>query len=241
MTTLEETVDKTLEIVRDLKQDMVTAGEENTDLATTLLALRGENLVAIAQPPAINRDQMLQTAQMMATGFAPDLLVVVFETFHTTHRTNPFTGNEWQHGEMQTLIEEHDGRAKGWVDDALLVCAYNRAGDSLVQWLPYRIEGTAMHWGQPPENEGRNFSGAVHETMLRSMIQPTLDATMFAATGLTGADFDLDAEQTIAHTDCAVVKILADFGILVALWAKKGSEREQIIKNSLGEPVGLDD
>lgn len=241
MTTLRDALDRAETAVRQVKADR--ARTRNTDLEATLLAYRGEDLVAVVWTDPTSRGDFLTVARTVAGGFGADVMCVAFETFHSHLKVHPVTGRAWAQGDMQDLAEHHHGRGRDWVNDALMVLAYNRAGDSTQSTLPYRIVRKRVVWDTPVRPEAGTFHGAIHNSLLAAMATPALDQLLHEE-GFSGADFGLDIEAAQAHRDCAIARVLlGDDGgdglpirvprCVVALGAQEGTERARIIRRSL--------
>jgi hypothetical protein len=249
MTTIAGALEAAVVSARRLKEWQ--ARRRCTDLPTAVLVYRGEVLVAQVFPEQANdRDAALRCAAASASGYGADVLVLVIETFHTELQTNPVTGRAWGQREMQEVADQHDGRAQGWVTDAVLVVAYNRAGDHGAQSLPYRVDAGGVSWLDVEAEAARpvtGWSGPVHDVLSEIMRGSTLGQEL-ARSGLTGDGFGLNAEEERAHMDCAVTKVFAGWQAFlgpdavpgyahpratVALAAEPGTVRERIIRRSM--------
>lgn len=230
MTTIQQAAEFAVRSARRAKEDQ--ARKRDSDLPVSLFAYRGQDLVAMVWPTDGTRDKTLAAVRTVAVGFGADVLAMTMDTWQGTGRTNPLTGKSWGAGDLQDLVENHDGYGRGWVTDAVSVLVYNRAGDRSATMLPYRIASRNVVWLDDRHLDTEDgYGGLVHEVLSAAMSGPTLDV-LVARTGLTGADFGLDAEETLAHQDCAAAKLLLN-RCAVALAAEPNTVRAKIIRRSL--------
>lgn len=233
MTTIGEALDGAATVARRIKEDR--ARKADSDLPTALIAYRGTEQVAHVYPLVRQgRDAMVACARVAARGFGLDVLAMVFETFIASSETNPITGQPWRSGELNEVAGQHQGVAKGWVTDTVMVAVYNRAGDSATRLMPYRIVAKTVVWSDlPVPAEGGRWGGMVHEALVRIMTTEPTVPQMLAMDGLGGADFGLDAEETITHTDVVTAKTFADRSnpaqADVMLVAAPGTRRAEIL------------
>jgi hypothetical protein len=105
---------------------------------------------------------ILTVAAVCATGFAADLVGVVFETYQSVLdpetgecRSNPVTGRPWEDGELADAAQLLGGVEKGWVLEVVSAVAVDRAGQ--VGWvnMPYRyVKGTTLRWRRDQKPKG---------------------------------------------------------------------------------------
>lgn len=207
---------------------------DRTDIMTVVACYRGGNRVgAVFTPP--DRDRMLRIAWLAAAGFSADLLTVTMESW--TGTTNPLTGKDWGPGEMSDAVANHDGLAKGWITECLMTQVCNRAGDAMARNQPYILHGRVVEWldvAQIDSNdEDMSLTGIVPEALVAAMNQPAVDHWMSRDRLATALVDSLGLERSRAHMDVATVTALADRegnDVLVALEAKPGTVREQVIR-----------
>lgn len=241
MTTLAEALDRAVETVRGVKEQRVARG--GTDVDSCLAVYRGDDLAALIFPELPqNRDAMLWCARMAAGGFCADVIALTMETWYASagRTTNPLTGKQWGPGEMQDAADNHDGVAKGWIADALMVQVYNRAGDTAQITMPYSIKKRRVLWGEPVRDEGVDHAGYVYEFMIGIMKEETIDHAVHSVGVDPQRDLGLDIEQARAHADCAVAKVMLGLGPFlmpfrahVVMSMKVGTERARIITDSM--------
>jgi hypothetical protein len=200
-----------------------------TDILTITESWRGtEPVCAVFTPP--DRDRMLAVARVSAAGFGADTLAVTMETYESVSATmlNPDTGQRWGPGEMATYYEKH-GRDNGAVSEALFVCCYNRAGDEVVQSLPYRIVGRVVEWAERKDFDTGVGSGIVPDTLRAIMADKTVHQQ------LGGAFSELSPEQMLAHGDAGTIQALmaSGYDLGMAVFAEPGSVRAQVLRESL--------
>lgn len=204
-------------------------------MPTTLVFYRGDEQVAIGFQHDVHRDGMLALARACTGGYRADTTALSMETFHSELPHNPLTGEHWGPNEMQDVAFHHQGREKGWVTDSLYVTVYNRAGDVAGASLPYRRHRRRVEWLETPDLAGGKFSGRVHDFMLRVMREADVHQAMVR----TGVDpvalGHWSAEQAEHRMDCIVTREILAHGpdAHIALCAKAGSVREQVIKEML--------
>lgn len=220
-------------------------------LRPSIQGWRGADPVALMIPSQVDRDAGLRAAYLCATGFGCDSIAFSVDTWSATTMTNPLTKKRWGPREMQDLADNHDGVAKGWISDGLSTFVVNRAGDLASVMQRYTLKGRdnpllgrwvwSVTWGERYSDDALEpgapdkIDGLVPEALISYMNLPTLQQDITAHTGLSGADFGLDAVETQAHTDCAVVKTmrLAGFDGAVILMSDD-PKRTAIIDRSLG-------
>lgn len=238
-----DALESATDAIRGTKEHAVKTGQG--DLLPTIVAYRGDQMVALIQGSAIDRDQMLNLVYIAASGYEADVVATAFETWIAHNLAeNPLTGRPWVPGDMQDLVENHDGRAKGWIVDALMISAVNRAGDFRARTVPYRTKGRRVEWiegGTQPDEVA--FEGYIADQMRQTMLAPPMMSTQEMAKG--SAIFGItDHEQMWGNRDCAISKLILDppakwlaqgfpEGVVVALGMAPGSKREQIIRESM--------
>lgn len=172
-----------------------------------LMVYRGEFMVAQVMPqnpgPDVDPGAVLEfVGQLCAQLFRATDLLIVMDAYCATGptMTNPLTGKEWQHGDMARLAEQHDGRAKGWVSDALTLILQDRDGAEALIELPYRLEGRRVRWGREQRfGLGSPDTHRVGQGRLSGLFTPPPGMPSVPST-MT----DLDAAKLITVADCLV-------------------------------------
>lgn len=230
MTTIDNVMRAAINSVRMVKANKA-AEMRDTNLATTILAHRGEVQVAMVSPYRMDRDTMLTAVDLSAHGFCADLMAIAYETYEANSLINPLTGRTWVDGDMQRLVDDHDGYARGWVRDAVMISVLNRAGDARHRMMPYQIKDKQVIWlaGKDTAAGGlTDIGGLVPELLHAAMAKPMLNRAALQK-GFTGREFGMSSEAVDARIDCSVAKMLMQANCLVGLSADDGSEREQVI------------
>ena len=89
---------------------------------------------------------LLGVVPMAAGGYGADALAVVLEAVFPLVPANPVTGEEWRRGEADELWREHDGAAKGWVSECLVVEFLGRDGSHAGMALPFTMGAEGIEW-----------------------------------------------------------------------------------------------
>lgn len=252
MTTLAEKRDQAMDIAKFMKTKSVescTVPRVNSgpemDLLPTIQGFRGDDAVVVLMTADIDRDDALHAARICAVVFGCDAVTMVTEGWHPSPEhglINPVTGKEWERGEMQDVVENHDGLTRGWLTEGLTCTAANAAGDSTGAVQDYVIhedngpDGVThtIEWKEPFLPDDVVFGGYVVESLVSFMNDPNVYHSM-AKTGVTGESFGLTAEEAQAHQDCAAVKFLTSSGFRgSALLMAESEARRRIIDRSLG-------
>jgi hypothetical protein len=220
-------------VVRDAK------GRGDTDLLTTIENYRGDQVVATVMLRS-GRDDTLAVVRACAMGFGPDVLAAIWETWAVPGEedakspeeiVNPVTGRPFEDGDMARLVAEHDGLAKGWITEALLVHVANRAGDTGSGALQYAIKGRRVEWGLSTSDAG--LQGRVADRLAAVMTEATV--AQEASVVLPKLMAELGEERALAQMDAASVTLIGELVPLaiVLLDAKSGSIRDQVLKARL--------
>lgn len=236
MTTIADALELASDYARRAKEHRIGRGSDAGH--AVLFGYRGEELVAVVTPHEHERDAILQAATVAAVGFALDLLALTFEVYVGVGEEggavprNPITGKPWEIGEMQEVAELHDGVAKGYVDEALGVMVHNRAGDSAMATMPFRIRGTSVEWLE--HINGGELSGIMHSALASAMSKPALNL----APEFQEAMADLSPEEATTLEDVATARFLAS-SCQVALHAEPGTYRaDYLARSGEWEPRG---
>lgn len=254
MTTLREIRDRALESVRFMKEAKVRSavGDDSTDISCIVEGYRGENPAVILMPMDLGREHTLFAAQVAAIGFGADVVCVTTEGWRASDPArNPVTGKPWESGQMQEVVEQHQGLEKGWIYESLTTYAVNRAGDVLSGIQDYRISkhtnalGITRHsieWEEPmlPElikqMEGAQLGGVLVEETVKYMNHPTV-AQMLERIGVRATEHGLSYEEAMTINDIEVLRHLRRVGWTGAAMLAAGPDeslRRQIIQEQLG-------
>jgi len=147
-------------------------------------------------------------AQISVALFRATDLVIVMDSYHSNLLINPMTGKEWEHGEMNDLADNHDGRAHGWVTDSITMILEDRAGANALVEMPYSVDGKTVRWKGEPilfGLPGGDSSGHAGGGRLSGLFEPPPDMPV-VPDSLT----DLDAARLVTASHCMVA--LAVYG-----------------------------
>lgn len=234
-------------MVRRIKEEMVRKHKGRVDLETTLTCYRGETPVALLTlPPA--RRSMLQVARIAAQGFGPDVLSVSNDSFMAAgtpdKAKDPRTGEVWKNnpgdgpGAMQTYVEQFG--FDGTITESLITNVLNRAGDCVTVVQPYEVVGRDVVWTELGIEPGMEFTGDVPNGLRQAMSLTTIDQKIPAwAYELV----DGDLEKARWHMDMATVRLIelkVEVPVVVQLFAKKGSPRDQLFRTKLARSQVVD-
>lgn len=249
MSTIGEKRDWAAARVRDYKTAKVADWHEEyrPEAHPTVIGWRGDEDVVSLIAEKVDRDHALRTAYMAAFGFGCDTLAMTVDAWGTDLRKNPVTGKAWGEGEMQELVEHHQGMEKGWIFQGLNTFVVNRAGDvaaaqqrytTTKRTSPLGIVSWTLEWTDRedtnPEDPSSHHEGPIVDILRRCMNEPTV-LQKAAQIGLTGAAAGLDEVETMAHTDCGVVRAMMAQGWRGAIiLLGEDSRRREIIERSLG-------
>jgi len=177
------------------KELLIKATREDEPFYPAILVMRRGLLVAQVIPrPVIGGDPgatIQRTAQLCADGYGADEIVIIVDTYmhcgeQTSSGTNPVTGQPWAMGDLENLVTEHDGIAKGWVTEALSVLVVPRGEQRRTLWtLPYfREPDGTLTWGdgQDESAEGGRLTHLYGQSPLPQMPDRTV-TTMRASVG----------------------------------------------------------
>lgn len=263
MTTLEELCDRALGTARRRLADETAEAHARADieLGPVVEGFRGNQAVIVLFPheSAPGAEEALRACWLAATAFACDTITMTTDTYmavgdakdgaQAKDMVNPLTGKPWGRGDMQELAMHHRGVERGWITEALMTLAVNRAGDTATATAEYKLTErkgnlsrepwVQLEWGfehsaaeTPIKMEGR-----VVDNVVRYMNHPTI-AQIMARAGLHAEEFGLTYEQALAHMDCAAVKyagqVLGFQGAM--LLSSDNEERSKVIDESLAQP-----
>jgi hypothetical protein len=228
------------------KAKVISARQKQIVLPTSVVCFRGGVPVAMVQRDVTaGSAEVVTMTTLAANGFGADLIVVTVETWFAVGElagrgTNPVTGNRYQRGDMQDLVENHHGRERGWVLDAIVITVADRDGHQETELIPFKPRGRQVEW---IEVEELNCLDAHPDsTELDGFMKDQLHSIMMQETKFTEAfplDPDDNPEMAQAAADCMIAKSLTMppaslKGLLpeceVALVCEEGSLRERTIK-----------
>jgi hypothetical protein len=134
------------------KEDVAKDGPR--DIAPYAVIHRGEHPIAVVTMPLHERDTILLTASFCASAFAADSIGIVFETYQGVHdpldphrcEINPLTGKTWGPGEMDDAAKNHEGIAKGWLNECVSMAVADRAGDFAMTARPFSYTEGRLVW-----------------------------------------------------------------------------------------------
>jgi hypothetical protein len=136
--------------------------QRHQDCPHMITCYRGEEEVAVIVMHGGGED-VTRAAMLAIRGFDADTTTMVIDSYTTVcneqhshedhdeamraggpcpHMINPVTGKRWVPGELEEAARLHGAVEKGWLEDALLLSAVNRAGDWRAVSLPYALAGT---------------------------------------------------------------------------------------------------
>lgn len=208
-----------------------------TDLGTQITCIRGdEPVVSIVMRP--DRDEMLQVSDYAASGFGADLLALSFDTFmvsgHKEENANdPRTGKHWAQGAMQTYVDEFG--FDGTVVEGILTMGINRAGDIRFLQQTYEVAGRSVHWADAEAAvDGDRMTGIVPNALRQIMLRKTLDQAFATTMPQVFAKFSAaDPQRARWHMDiaaCEFIQSRAPSPLVMAVFAEKGSPRDQVFR-----------
>lgn len=194
--------------VRTARMTVKDAYEAGADISTMLVAVRGSESVAAVSCSIDNPQHAQVVIRAAATGFSADVLLFTSDTFHTTLETSPISGKPWQRNEMNAVAEFYEGREKGWVSDAIMVVAVNRAGDVSASTLTYKMAGRRLEWTGDDFNsdEGDELGGVMARILREAMKEPTLSQSLDSNVREMLA---IDHEMAMIAQDLATCQTLA--------------------------------
>lgn len=186
---IEELAADVLDRARTVKESQVTRaledGNDDRDISAIVEAIRGEHPVAVISVHQHERDIILNCCSVAAGSFDADVIAMTHEgyqglgTFIQSGAINPLTGRDWEAGEMNDVVANHQGIEKGWVTECLDVLVVNRAGDAAQVSQGFYYEGTELRW----RKAGRVFStldpnlkpgGLMIEALQSFMLRPSI-------------------------------------------------------------------
>lgn len=232
--------------LRETKEGWVASKPENTDLTIYLHFFRGEDLVATVQCP-LDRDLALQACHIATAGFAASTVTFSFESYHTTLKESPVTGEPWKQHEMQFVAETvPDAADRGWVYECITTMAFDRERNYAMRSDPYHMSGEKVIWEEPlsvtPEKDDEHGDGYMYQVLSTIMGEQTIFeelAKKAKKDPLAQAMLDLvpEPERRLFHTDMATASALSERAQVMAVifHAEPGSLRQQLLAERQGE------
>lgn len=245
---LKDKMDQITDLMKNTKESWVATRPENPDLAIYLHFWRGDDLAVMLQTP-LDRDTALEVGHVGAAGFAATAMSITFESYHSTERISPNTGEPWKPHEMQYTVEAvPENKEKHWVLECLSTSAHERGGEYCFSSLPYWIEDFQVRWGEEQaiystsNTEGESAQGYMFDYLQNAMSQPTLEEVM-AEKAKTEPVYEMmsglvpEPERRLFHTDMATFHSLEERKLVTTgmFAAEPGSLREELIKERFGD------
>lgn len=228
--------------VREIKEDAVRRHKGRVDLETTIMVYRGDEPVAIVNLPP-HRDQMLRAVYLAAGGFSADVLAVTHDSF-TVYGTpdealnDPRTGKPWKMaghdgpGSLQTYVQEYG--FDGTVVEGLVTYVLNRAGDAKQIGQPYEVDGREVRWLEWEGNRpGMHWFGDVPNTLKKIMAEKVFEQLLPPVAVALAATDPVRARAIMDLGTVELIEQKAELPISIALFAKRGSRRDQILRERL--------
>jgi hypothetical protein len=176
-------------------------GGEGGAFAPVINAYRGRHCICMAIPGDGDGQRIASTARTMAVGFEADAVAISTDSYVSDHQQNPMTGQPWNYGAMELLADQHDGIARGWVKEALMIAVYRHDGHAVMCELPYvRQPDGVITWLNDPASDQWHESPPVGRLARVMSTDPTKDHTgntllesMRQALGSTPSRREMDA------------------------------------------------
>lgn len=238
-------IDDAMEIAnrtaKGVLEDMVRDARGPVPVGSIMVCYRGEEPVAMLVCPP-NRDILLQTAHLAVRGFGPDLMSVSHDTYISVTPWNeskdPRTGQPWGvnpidgPGPLQSYVEEFG--YDGTVADALVTHVVNRAGYAKVEPHPYEVDGRCVKWLDFVPDEATYSDEGVVAALRQMMGLPTLaqvmPGQMPAWAAAIAAMYPERTPWVYDMVTASVVENELPGNVRVALYAEKGSPRDQMLR-----------
>lgn len=234
---LEDILDHAVRSCEFVKREAVRRARgrpRESDLPPCVMAWRGDEQVVIALAGQVNRDQGLELAHRVAVGFDADAIAFITDAY-SAHPDlpagiNPLTGKEWHQGEMQDLVENHDGIARGWIVEYLYVNVVNKAGDIAGGGLQYTLTGRHIEMTPGPQYFG-GIDGLVPDALRRAMKSPSMSEVLLAQ-GLSYSAFGMNHEEGRARQDAVASEQITEMmpNVTLMMVCEPGSIRHRIFR-----------
>lgn len=220
--------------IRRTKELAVRAAKGRVDLNWIVDAYRGDTPVATAAIQAPDSEAVMHPVGMMTFGFCADVIAFTSESWFTDRigamPKDPRTGKVWERGAMANYVEENG--FDGVVREMLTTTVVNRAGDITVIEQPYLVNGREVEWlPRPPMLT--ELLGLVPDGLTEIMNRPT---TMIDVNMAFAVKHGVDSDRARDMMDLACAEALQELWsqeIELLLYAKRGSQREQLLRTKL--------
>jgi hypothetical protein len=251
MSVMEERLRAASEKIRILKTETAKSAQGLPgygDIHPTLELWRGAEPVGFAVAHAIDKETGLALCRMLASGMDADMILLANDTIRSTHENNPMTGEPWKAGDMQDLMENHEGLEKGWVKECVSIWAANRAGDHQSANWCYRISGrgtdeVAIEWAELDVLPANSGSGYIIDKLVEAATMTSMGETM-ARYGVTHATFGISEEHARAIQDCQTAEMTMGAlqidgrpGVSIALFSEPDTERRAVIMEKFPDSI----
>jgi hypothetical protein len=110
------------------------------------MPVRGNQANVSIKPPSGDGTTIMRIGQLAAEGYRADAMIVCMDTYTAGEMMNPYTMKPWVRGDMEYLATHHDGIARGWVRDALMVLFVRRDGTPSMYTMAYKRTETGVEW-----------------------------------------------------------------------------------------------
>jgi hypothetical protein len=238
---IDDAADIATKATQAVLEDMVRTKRGEWNFGAMMMTYRGDDPVAMLVLPP-NKEALLQTAMIAARGFGPDTLVLTHDSFVTVARwkdsLDPRTGKHWAPnpgggpGPLQTYVDEFG--YDGTVVDCLVTHVVNRAGDVRVKPRPYEVDGRAVKWLDFIPDDTSHRDDGVRAALQAYMGMSTLDQALVGelppwAAALAASDPER-ARWAYDMVTATVIEAEIGSGVSVALYARNGSPRHQMLR-----------
>lgn len=225
--------------IRRIKEEAVRRAKGRVEIDWVIEAYRGNDPVGLVTWRAPGVASLMPLVDVAATGLAADLVALSAESWYAENdheAADPRTGMPWGRGAMSAYVEEFG--LDGVVNEGLVTNVINRAGDQEVVHQPYIVRGQEVEW-LPVRFDDVLLGGYVPNELARIMDKPS--ALMDAELALARAR-GVDAERARHLMDVATTRALEDSapGLEVVLYARRGSPREQTLRETLARRQVVD-
>lgn len=218
-----------IDTVRKYKEQIVTDDSDDLDIATVVHFYRDGNPVAIGVMHP-DRDKMLQVIGICIPGLRCHGVSMAMETYQTSTRTNPTTGERWAPGEMQEYFNA--GNKNEAVMEAITITAAALEGEPKYAVLPYTYVDEKLVWKEDSyDSEECTGAGGYVLDSLRQFFDNSLGtrekyAAMEAA---LPPDQKVNVEA-MADALTMLVLVKAGLGGIVGLAVERNSEYEEAVR-----------
>jgi hypothetical protein len=223
-------MEEMIQTVRQYKETIVADDTDDRDIATVVHFYRDGNPVAIGVMNP-DRDKMLQVIGICIPGLRCHGVSMAMETYQTSTRTNPSTGERWGPGEMQEYFDA--GNKDEAVMEAITITAAALEGEPKYAVLPYSYQDGKLVWKEDSyDSEECTGAGGLVLDALKEFFANSLGtrekyAAMEAA---------LPPDQKVnveAMADALTMLVLVKTGLggIVGLAVERNSEYEESVRH----------